>query len=125
MKKTFAIIISVMLIACTILSLTACASPGKYMLTEAKIAGATVNIEDAQKLISGVGLDGECYIELKFGGTGEMHILGKTTEIKWNGSELWPVDDEDAKMSFEIDGDELILDMDGIPLLTDLIFVKD
>ncbi len=118
MKNTLKKVLCLALVALMVLGLAACGDVGKYELEYAVIDGNEYTVEDLAAL--GLDLDGS-YIELEFGGKGEMELMGEESTFEWKDGEIWDEDDEDDVIEYEIDGDELSIEAEGVTF----VFVKD
>lgn len=104
------------LVAIMLLCLTACggsSKAGHYDFYSMEMGGSTITAESLKDL----GADYEMYIELKEDGTGTMATDGETVEMAWKDDQIWPADDPDDKVTFEVDGDTLTMEQDGAKLV--------
>ena len=118
MKNTVTKLLCVLMVVAMVLTFAACGKAGTYVLSEAKIDGEKYDADELEEL----GLDpDDCYVELNSDGTGEVCLFGEEVDIEWEDDEMWPEDDEDEVLEFEIDGKELTLEYEG----EELIFTKE
>lgn len=111
MKK----ILCTALIACLLLALTACGVSGHYAIKEVSYGGLTVSAKDA-------GLDADDnYIDMKANGTAVLSLDGDETDMEWKDGQIWAADEEDDKADFEIDDDELIIELNEM----EMVFEKE
>ena len=111
MKKIFCIA----LIACLLLALTACGVSGHYTIKEVSYGGISVSAKDA-------GLDtDDNYIDMKANGTAVLCMDGDETDMKWKDGQIWAEGEEDDKADFEVDHNELIIELDEM----EMVFEKD
>lgn len=111
MKK----ILSITLIACILLALTACGVSGHYAIKEVSYGDISFSAKDA-----GLDVD-KNYIDMKANGTAVLCLDGDETEMKWKDGQIWATDDEESKADFEIDDDELIIEVNDM----EMVFEKE
>ena len=111
MKKIISRILCVALVACMLLTLAGCGVAGRYVLKEMSYGGISMDAETA-----GVA-SGECYIELKANGTGVMCMNGEEADMKWKDGKIWAEGEEDSKVDFEVEDDELTIEIEGMKMI--------
>lgn len=112
MKNTVIKLLCLTLVLSTLLTLSACSLAfGTYKLDSASMGGLTVSLET-------IGMDpDECYLEMTPFGTAVMVFQGEEKDMKYGDGKIWPADDEDDKVNFEIDGDTITIEMSGVKLI--------
>lgn len=110
--KTTVKLLCIILVLCTLLSLTACGIAfGTYKLDSASMGGLTVSPGE-------MGMDtDEYYLEMTPFGTATFVFQGKEQEMKYGNGKIWPVDEEDEAVNMEIDGNAITLEMDGLEMV--------
>jgi len=115
MKRIFSSILCAALVACMLLTLAGCGVAGRYVLKEVSYGGISMDAEDA-------GMDpDDCYIELKANGTGVMCMDGEEFDMEWKDGKIWPEDEKDEKVDFEVEDGELTIEAEGM----EMVFEKD
>lgn len=115
MKKFLSRILCAAMILSLALSLAACGVSGTYILKEVSYGGITMDAEE-------MGFDSEeFYIELAANGTAVFCYGGEEEDMEWKDGEIWPEDDEDSKVDFEVEDGELTIEVEGV----EMIFVKE
>lgn len=112
MKKVFCS----MLVAATLLCMTACGGSsvaGRYDFHSMDMEGMQITAEALKEMDTEM----EMYIELKEDGTGTMASEGEVMEMAWADGEIWPAEDPTDKVPFEIDGDTLTMEQEGIKMV--------
>lgn len=103
------------LVAVMLLCMTACGNSiaGRYNFYSMEMDGVEITAES----LAALGGELEMYIELTDDGTGTMASEGEVIEMGWADGEIWPADDPTDKVAFEIDGDTLTMEQDGIKMV--------
>ncbi len=105
------------LAAIMLLCLTACGGSGiagRYEFYSMDMGGG---IEITAESLEALGGEMEMYIELEDNGTGTMALDGEVVDMGWADGEIWPTDDPSDKIGFEVDGDSLTIEYDGVQMV--------
>lgn len=115
MKKIISRVLCIAMILSLLLTFAACGASGTYSLEKVSYGGVSLDAEAA-------GFeDGKFYIELSSNGTAVMCFNGEKEDMEWEDGQIWAVDEPDGKVPFELDDDELIIEIEGV----EMVFVKD
>ena len=110
MKKTISSMLCAVMILSLMLSLTACGISGTYALKKISYGGVTVDAETA-------GFDSSAYLlEMSSDGTAILHYDGGSQQMQWKDNTLWATDQENTKVTFHVEGDDLSFKIDGIKM---------
>jgi len=110
------------LVLVTVLCLTACSGvPGRYKIDRVESEGVVMEGETLQSFLSMAGMSADdMYIELRDDGTGTMCVFEETMEIRYADGQIWTEDAPDEKISFDVSGGKLTIEMEG----TKMVFKK-
>ena len=103
------------LAAIMLLCMTACGNSmaGRYDFYSMDLDGVEVTAESLEALGGGL----EMYIELEKDGTGTMASDGEVVEMGWADGQIWPLDDPTDKVAFEVKGDTLTIEYEGVEMV--------
>lgn len=111
MKKFLCLFLVVSMLLC----FAACAEEKEkgdlYYLYELSSGGETISASQlaAQMEAEGVKLNEMFWLRLYENGSGVMCSRGEEISIKRDTTHIWPVEDENAKMAFTLEGDLLTI----------------
>ena len=116
MKKSVKAVLCLSLVAVLLVSLVACGGgvAGRYDLISMEAGGQTLDIASLKAL---AGSDVDMYIELFEDGTGVMKMDGETTKMSYADGKIWPTNSPDEKIPFDVSGDTLTLEQDGVKMV--------
>ncbi len=112
MKKNTLKLLCLAMVLCCVLSLAACSLAfGKYELASASMGGMTLNADMFADYM------GECYLEMTPFGTAKFAYGDEVLDMKYANGKIWPADEgEDEAVNFEIDGNKIHMEQDGMQL---------
>lgn len=111
MNKLISRALCVVMLLSLLLTFAACGVSGHYELKEVSYSGLSLSAKEA-------GFDTEnYYIDLNANGTAVMCMEDEKQDMEWKDGQIWAVGEEDAKADFEIDDDELILEIEGMEMV--------
>jgi len=117
MKKSVSIILCLVMVLGLACTLAACGDgsvAGRYDMVSMEMGGTVIDI-DTLEAMSGSKV--EMYIQLNEDGTGVLCSMGETVDMEWADGQMWPVDDPDDKVAFEVDGDTLTMEQEGAKMV--------
>lgn len=122
MKKTARILLCMVLVISLCATLVACGGSdditGRYVVSSMEMDGTKIEGELLNSALALMGLStNDMYIQLNADGTGFISALGQTANMEYADGQIWPVDAPDEKVAFEVDGDNLILTVEGYTMI--------
>ena len=115
MKKIARVLLCLVLLV-SMLSLAACGgeASGRYTIASMEAQGMTIDGALLDASLAAIGCTKEdVYIEFRADGTGTLAAMDEVSEFKYEGTTMWPVEEPDNKVEFEVDGDSVIIEKDG------------